>query len=261
MHEYHYRSIKMSGKRGCCCSFVCVFYHGDVPPTAPLAPPTNLRATADRGEGTITATWGVSCYNYKHQKRIFDVIISVQPPTPCTAYGGPLTTYTLEYRVQSEGMWLSINVGEVTQHTLSDLRTSTYELRVAAHTSVGRGVWSAVTMVMVQVPLTPPTGLSGQSINSTSVSLFWEASPGATGYIVTYIHPDHTLGRVESGVVTSLVITGLFPGSMYMFSLTRVVVGGDESPPAVITITLPQGLTSESIVASSNDKVVSFLNA
>ncbi len=139
---------------------------------------------------------------------------------------------------------------EVTQYTLSDLRTSTYDLRVAAHTSVGRGVWSAVTMVTVQVPLLPPTGSRGQSINSTSVSLSWDASPGATGYIVTYVHPDHTLGRVEIGPITSLVVTGLFPGNEYMFSLS-CLVGSDESPPTVIIISLPQGLTSKIILYSS----------
>ena len=179
------------------------------------------------------------------------LIISRQPPTPCTAYGGPLTAYTLEYKVQSEGVWSTINVGdEVSQYTLSDLRTSTYDLRVAAHTSVGRGVWSAVTMVTVQVPLLPPTGSRGQSINSTSVSLSWDASPGATGYIVTYVHPDHTLGRVEIGPITSLVVTGLFPGNEYMFSLS-CLVGSDESPPTVIIIILPQGLTSKTILYSS----------
>ena len=63
----------------------------------------------------------------------------------------------MEYRVQSQGAWLNQDVGgaDTTQLTLTGLTPeTTYEIRVAAHTSSGRGQYSGATMATTRKLLT-----------------------------------------------------------------------------------------------------------
>ncbi len=142
---------------------------------------------------------------------------------------------------------MTVNVGEVMQYTLSDLRTSTYDFRVAANTQIGRGVWSRVVMATLTAALVPPSRFVGIIINSTSVSLSWEPLSGATSYIVTYMHPDERLGR-EEVMGETVIVRGLSQGSEYTFSIIGVLDGGETTPTTNVTVVLPGGVTPSECV-------------
>lgn len=68
-----------------------------------------------------------------------------QPPTPCTTYGGPLTDYTVQFRVFGTTVYQDNLVSSnATSRLLSSLSPNTrYEIKVAAHTMAGRGSFTS----------------------------------------------------------------------------------------------------------------------
>ena len=100
-----------------------------------------------------------------------------------------------------------------------------------------------------QALLVAPLQFTALVINSTAVSLSWEAPLSQTtnellSYMVTFVHPDGRLiTELVGGGITSTVISGLTPGVSYTFQLAAVY-SHDTSPTTSSEIILP-GLTSE----------------
>ncbi|MCW7946786.1 chitinase [Streptomyces hygroscopicus] len=77
-----------------------------------------------------------------------------------------------------------------------------------------------------------PTGLSVSSTTSSSVSLSWNAVPGATGYGV---YRDGTRTTTTTG--TSTTVTGLTPATSYSFRVTATNAAGESAKSASVTAT------------------------
>jgi phosphodiesterase/alkaline phosphatase D-like protein len=90
---------------------------------------------------------------------------------------------------------------------------------------------------------TPPTGLSAGAINSSQVSLTWNASSGATSYKVQR-SPDGSTGWTQVGTssTTSSTDSGLNPSTTYFYRVLASNSVGDSGPSNVASATTPAGL-------------------
>jgi hypothetical protein len=79
-----------------------------------------------------------------------------------------------------------------------------------------------------------PTGLTVTGTTTTSVSLSWTGSAGATGYNV---YRGTTKAASVTG--TSATITGLSPSTQYTFNVTATNTAGESAHSANVTATTP----------------------
>ena len=96
----------------------------------------------------------------------------------------------------------------------------------------------------------PPTGLRVTGATATSVSLAWNAAPGATGYQVLRGTPTTSLAVVATaGSSTTYTDTGRSPGTTYVYAVTAVRKTKVSAPSATVTVTTvppaPTGLFAE----------------
>ena len=84
------------------------------------------------------------------------------------------------------------------------------------------------------VPPAAPTGLSG-SATDTSATVNWTASPGATGYTVSYSAGGTT--QSVSAAQPPGVLSGLSPGTTYAVSVAAFDGGGSSAPSGSINVT------------------------
>ena len=107
--------------------------------TAPQAPPTNIRIDTISSE---------------------DISISWAPPTSCLDYGGPITSYIIQYQPINDSLSISKPVttplsNDIIMDTLSGLIPNTqYQIRIAASTDLGAGPQSHVVMATTRAPET-----------------------------------------------------------------------------------------------------------
>jgi Fibronectin type III domain len=89
----------------------------------------------------------------------------------------------------------------------------------------------------------PPTGLSAGALNSSQVSLTWNASSGATSYKIQR-SPDGSTGwaQVGAGNTTSFTDSGLNPSTTYFYRVLASNSVGDSAPSNVASATTPAGL-------------------
>lgn len=69
------------------------------------------------------------------------------PPTSCLSYGGPLLSYTIQYRVDGVAFFNEhvTTLNTDTQYTVRSLTPGTlYQFRVAANNAQGVGVFSPI---------------------------------------------------------------------------------------------------------------------
>ncbi|CAI8056046.1 Protein sidekick-2 [Geodia barretti] len=152
-------------------------------PDSPSAPPSNVEVTP--GNQLLTVTW--------------------EHPSDCLTYGGPLTDYTVSYRISSESTFVERRVGSnKTTLTLASLRSqTTYVVLVSAHTAEGAGPTSDPAETTTYGCSTPaqPTGLTAQPVNSTAALVNWTTPTDPDDlYIVTWCHGDReTRNKVLMG--------------------------------------------------------------
>jgi hypothetical protein len=108
----------------------------------------------------------------------------------------------------------------------------TYSWRVKARNSAGESSWSSTwTFTIRQVPpaafnkLSPLNGATGQS---TSPTLAWEASSGATSYEYCYAvtSDEDCTDWLNNGTSTSKVLSALEPNTIYFWHVRAVNPGG-----------------------------------
>ncbi|MEV7416707.1 glycoside hydrolase family 18 protein [Streptomyces sp. NPDC089919] len=85
-------------------------------------------------------------------------------------------------------------------------------------------------------PPAAPTGLSAGQATSSSVTLNWSASAGATGYKV---HRDGAAPLAVTG--TSATVTGLAPSTSYTFQVSATNAAGESAKSAAVTATTTSG--------------------
>jgi hypothetical protein len=106
-----------------------------------------------------------------------------------------------------------------------------------------------------------PTGLAASAITAASATLKWNASTGATDYIV--YENGVAFGTVPG---TSLNITGLAPTTTYNFAVAAVGAGGTSAKSAPLSVTTAAGgggtafLSDVVIIMEENEAASNWLN-
>ncbi|MEY2675855.1 MAG: hypothetical protein RL102_1121, partial [Actinomycetota bacterium] len=138
--------------------------------------------------------------------------------TPGLANNSAITGY--EYELNGSGNWVSTG-STATTFTVGSLTNGTqYALRIRAINSVGTSSASSAANV---TPLAAPT--SGAATRGDSqLALSWAATPGATGYTVSYSTSSGSgyvaaTGSCSTPSTTSCTLTGLTNGTGYYFKV------------------------------------------
>lgn len=145
-------------------------------------------------------------------------------------------SYKFEWSSNGGSVWSDISTGVATNPSSGLTNTYTYSIptsEVDANVnnlykfSVSATYDSAtITSTSSNTSIQGPTNISDLAITatgSTSISLSWTASTGATSYLVYYstTPPSYTLGQTVVGS-TSSTITGLVPGTLYYFKVMPI---------------------------------------
>jgi receptor-type tyrosine-protein phosphatase Q len=177
-------------------------------------------------------------------------IISWKPP-PDEHQNGIITHYTITIVNLETGAVTTLNRTD-TDSIISDLTPfTTYEVKVAAHTSAGRGPFSAVLTIQTQesAPNTPPLDFEASVVSSRSLYLSWSAPSveNRNGVIRAY-HvnlSEVNTAQLLTFTTTNLYITieGLHPSYTYGCRVSAFTIAtGPFSNTS--TLTLPEDVPS-----------------
>ncbi len=149
------------------------------------------------------------------------------------------TTYWLQNATDSLFHSVTYNDSTITalsQQVTGLLRDTNYFWRISAKNSGGRSAWSTVWKFTVAATPTAPTPASppnGAVIDSTTVTLVWQASNGATSYWLQ-VSTDSTFRQTavyndSALTTTSQKISGLQPDTKYFWRV-NASNSGQRSP-------------------------------
>lgn len=133
-----------------------------------------------------------------------------------------------------------------TNVVLSDLSPGvTYYVSVRVISPTGENLSQYSPMLAVkttgQATFAPPIGLSGNATGTTTASLSWTATPGATRFRVKYDDTPWTDSRYLSASTTSVQLSGLEPSTSYSVKVRILTETGDFASDysSTITVTTP----------------------
>jgi hypothetical protein len=209
-------------------------------PSAPPGSPTAL-VTSAPSASTIALNW----------------------TTPTT--GGPVGSYTAQYRVTGQSLWITAATNiQTTQVTVGNLTASTeYDFQVIAVNSAGSSSPSTVangTTTIVAPGI--PTAVSVGAITQTATTVSWTA-PSTGGAVTSYTLQYRVTGagswiQITGITITSSTITGLTAGTQYDFQVEAVNSGGVSGFTPITNATtlvaapaLPTGLTAETATSTT----------
>ena len=162
-------------------------------------------------------------------------------PVPTSAVGGTIMSYC---HLTSTGIKFSNGFGpQPTALIISRINAA------SCLTACGSGTACGV-----------PTGLGASSISTTSATLGWTATSGATSYTVQWKPASSSTWTTVTGLTsTSYVLSGLTAGTAYQFQVMTVCGSGSSSYASPITFTtsapatcaVPTGLSTSNITTSS----------
>ena len=201
-------------------------------------------------------TFGVSSVNATGESPQATVSLTTVPLAPgglssenTTATGTTIlwdsTKGASSYNVYEGSTKIATGV-TATSYNVTGLTASTsYTFYVTAVSNGGESAKS--TALDVTTRIAPPTGVHITASTTTSLTVSWTASTGATSY---NLYEDGS--KVETGITgTSYDVTGLTPGSGYSFYVTAVNSAGESQPSASILATTlptaPEGLYASKV--------------
>ena len=167
-----------------------------------------------------------------------------------SAPAGPLTSYRLERSADNGVSWTPIGPPGVADTLFLDggLQPSTaYQYRLLASNTGGdspfAGPVSATTPAALPDPPAAPQNLRVTGLTANSISLAWNASPGAASYAV-----ERQTGTGEfvaiatpNGAATSYSDAGATAGVNYTYRVKARNAGGESGPSSSVTATIPAG--------------------
>ena len=145
-------------------------------------------------------------------------------------------SYKFEWSSNDGSVWSDISTGVATNPSSGLTNTYTYSIPTSEVSANINNLYKfsvsatydsqTVTSTSSNTSIQGPTDISDLAITatgSTSVSLSWTASTGATSYLVYYstTPPSYTLGQTVVGS-TSSTIAGLVPGTLYYFKVMPI---------------------------------------
>ena len=151
------------------------------------------------------------------------------------------TSYTVSYQVSGVSTWTKFNTTTDTTIDVTGLSpTTTYNFDVVAVNSSGSSSGTVLNNVTTVGPAPTPTNLQATAETTTSITLTWTASTGATSYGITY-QTDQTSTWTTANPVqtTSATVSGLVPGTVYNFLVTSINAYGSSVGASLTSGTLP----------------------
>lgn len=165
---------------------------------------------------------------------------------------GHITGYQVE--IQHEGgSWATVTHSDLTNtHTFTGLTVGdNYQVRVSSLRDAAVSDPSTAAFTMGDVPAAP-TGLTSPTQTGSSVGLTWDATTGATSYLVEY--KDHSSGTwLTGGTVASpaAAVSGLASETSYDFRVSAVNAAGAGTPSSTLTVsTTAAGVLFDSILTA-----------
>jgi phosphodiesterase/alkaline phosphatase D-like protein len=161
--------------------------------------------------------------------------------------------------------WQAADQGNATVAVLAGLKpNTTYYYRVRAYNLTGTGPNSSIIPVKtLQSPPAAPTAIAATSISATGFTARWTAATNATGYrldvstnsLFTGFVPGYQDLNVSN--VTSKAVTGLAPGTVYLYRVRAYnSTGPSDNSGSVAVTTLPAAPVSLPATAISTNSFV-----
>jgi fibronectin type 3 domain-containing protein len=124
---------------------------------------------------------------------------------------------------------------------------NTYYYEVQATNAAGSSTFSNIIQVSTVVPPAPPIDLVATNVTTTEVDLSWvNVATNATGIKILKQLGSNSSQVIASGLsptTTSYDITGLTPGSPYLFEVDALNSNGPSGATTISVDTLPAGVT------------------
>ncbi|HEV2034154.1 MAG TPA: fibronectin type III domain-containing protein [Candidatus Dormibacteraeota bacterium] len=197
-------------------------------------------------ESPDTTTRRAACYYDGNQVRLH--------LTFSTAYSGALHLYAMDWDASGRRQTITVNDGSGprTANLSTDFSQGAW---VNAPISVGAGGTVTITVTRSAGPNAvlcglflggappapaPPTGLSAGAVDSSSISLNWTGSSGATAYKIQR-SPNGSTGWTQVGTssTTAFTDTGLPPSTTYFYRVIASNSSGDSGPSNVASAATP----------------------
>ena len=138
------------------------------------------------------------------------------------------------YTVYQNGVALPPVLGTALTRDITGLTPgATYNYTVAATRGVEKSQPSPATTATTLALVPVPVGLNATAVTGTSLTLNWNASPGALGYTV---YQDGVALPAVAGTATSRAITGLTVGKSYSFTVSSVGPAGNSALSARLAV-------------------------
>jgi phosphodiesterase/alkaline phosphatase D-like protein len=176
-----------------------------------------------------------------------------------TAYSGSLHLYAVDWDVLGRRETIAVNDGSGARsaNISTDFSQGAWvnaPITVAAAGTVTVSVTRTAGMNAVLsgiflggAPVLPasPNGLSASAVNSSQISLSWNASAGATFYKIQR-SPDGATGwtQVGTSATAAFIDSGLNPSTTYFYRVLAANSAGDSAPSNSASATTPAGLAS-----------------
>jgi phosphodiesterase/alkaline phosphatase D-like protein len=217
-------------------TLACGFFIADAasqvqPPGAPVA-----TAATNVGQTSFTANWDTSAR--------------------ATSYLLSVATDSI-FRLIVPG-YNNLNVGNVLTRSVTGLGPdTTYYYRLRASNAGGTsGNSNPITVTTLVATPPAPVATGATNVGQTSFTANWNASPGATTYLLdvaadtAFVSIVPGFGNLNAGNVLNQNVTGLAAGSKYYYRVRAANVGGTSGSSNVISLTTVVGTPPPPVAAA-----------
>jgi len=163
------------------------------------------------------------------------------------------STYTSEYKLSSDTVWIGATTSSAIFKNLSSLNSSSiYDWRIKSNCSVNSSNFYQANFTTL---CNLPSNLSTSNLTATSVTLIWTAASGASTYTIEYkLSSASTWIGTSTASTNSFSLSGLSSGLSYDWRVkSNCTLNGSSFVQSTFTTNCPSpiNLNSSSITSSS----------
>ncbi len=156
----------------------------------------------------------------------------------------------------------SVSATVTTYHDTSLSPGNTYYYEVEASNAAGNSAFSNVFQASTVTPPAPPTNLTATNITTTEVDLSWtDVATNATGIKILKQLGSNSSQVIVTGLApttTSYDITGLTPGSPYIFEVDALNSNGPSGATTIAVDTLPGQVTGVTATGGAGEVTINW---
>lgn len=143
--------------------------------------------------------------------------------------GSGVTVHTVQWKASAASGWNTVGAVQGATYVLAGLSAGTsYQFQVRSDCAASSSAYAApASFTTAAAGCAPPATLQSTAITSTSATLTWAATSGATSYSVQWKNASANTWTTVNGIVaTSHGLTGLAPSTAYQFQVRAVCASG-----------------------------------